>query len=217
MTDAGKSPSFFSGVKSLFLEADDSVPVKPVAAAPVRVFGSAQPTSYAPVSTVEVSVKDADPKIRQMLEAQIDLAAQPAYSEFITAADSLASILPDENTRYRAALETISSKGHTVDKVLFDVDECLEALDKKEKENAAALASAREKKIGTREAQLAQLGLQAIELTAQLTALELNRQRIAEEIRTEESGLLETNVKFQATVKAYRVELQNRRSKISTL
>lgn len=218
-----EKPSIFNKVASVFVsKTEEPAPVQPVAnakPAATNLFGS--PVKPAPVSQFVPDDSrptfEADPTIQKILEADIQEAARPAYTQFSITEQSMAAAVPDERTRMKAAAAVILAQGHTIDKVLIDVDECLEALDKKEKENSAASAQARERKIGSKQNQLASVNQTIAELRQRLETAENDAVKIQAEIAADEEQIKTTEAKFAATCRAYRQRLLDEKSKIASL
>lgn len=155
-----------------------------------------------------------DPKVREVLEKDVALAAKPAYSEFNVLMDSMAQAIPSEAQRSAAALAVLAGKGMTVKDVLFDIDECFQALDKKVAEFTAAEKQERQKAVGSREAQLQGIDDNIKMLEAQLQKAHDDKAKIQGEIGVEDRRIAETSRRFTTTVEAYKRELAERRQRI---
>lgn len=185
---------------------------------PAQAFSWARPPGAGSVSFYPpVPPATADPQIRKVLENDINEAAKPAYSEFAAATASLVAVIPDEGMRFKAALATLAPRSLTLAQVLTDIDECLVALDQKEKENAVASAKAREQRVGGREVRSAEIVKQVDQLNQQIVNLQTEHAQIQGEIATETAAITSVDERFRGTVAAYRQELQDRKIKIQTL
>lgn len=212
-----------------FFKKVEDEPVKtsapnPAPTVPINLFGTGKPATRTPTSsfvpdtskTIE-SIIQPDPAIQKILEADINEAAKPAFSQFSLTEQSMAGVLHDERTRFQAAAAAIKAQGHTVESVLTDVDECLQALDKKERENAGEAAAARERKIGAKKNQLASINQTIEELQERLKTANQDAAKLLQDIETDEAQIAETEARFGATCLAYRTKLNETKSKIASL
>lgn len=211
-----KKESLWGSLKGLVLEeVPDTAPAAtpapaPVAAPPPPSHASGGPAMVPRLQTV-------DPAVRKLLERDVNEAAKPAYSEFVKLQDSLAPVLPDESTRFKAVLAALTPNGHSVDQVLVDIDECFQALDKKEADAAAAAAKMREQRVGSRQTEVEKLTAQIEDLKAQIAKHEVARERLQAEIHSEVADLEQREAEFAAAIHAYRSELTERKNKILRL
>jgi predicted nucleic acid-binding Zn-ribbon protein len=210
MADTAKSSGFLKGLKGLvFEDAPEQSTTK-----------SAAPPPPAPVVLQQVTPAVAaavDPEVRKVLDRDVGEAAKPAYSEFTSLSQSMAAVLTDERVRFQAVLAALASKGHTVEQVLIDIDECNQALDKKEAEAAKAAAQARATRVGAREAEIANVNKRIGELTVAMTDLQAQKEKLEGEVASEVADLQAAEGRFSGTVAAYRAELSALKTKIQTL
>jgi hypothetical protein len=211
------------GIKDLVVEDDGSdegekpkpVP-KPTAAA------TAQPMTAAPPAPYVSGAAASDPAIRAILEKDVQVAAAPALTALDAMCGNLASVIPDEGQRIKAGLAAIKPQGHTFDAVVTDVDECLQALDKKSRENEEAAQAAIREKVGAREAALGEIDKSIADKRAQIEQLqrditELEGRKVQETsaIAVDRQKIESKNASFNATVAAYRAELVEKKRKIT--
>lgn len=213
-----KQGGFLSGLKGLLFEEDGPKGPEKSGGEPVKSAKSTAPPRPAPAPSRPSAPKVSDPRIREMLERDVHLAAQPAYSEFVKIEEGLRPIIPDEGTRIRAALASLTaSKDNEYDfeAVIFDVNECLEALDKKEAEAQAAAEEAVTKRVGQRERKVEDLGQQIQAkrtemegLERAIAKLEVERDREQQAISQDRHEIETTHARFADEVKLYRSELE---------
>ncbi len=171
-----------------------------------------------PKPTIPVpSPESIDPAIKKILEQEVQLAAHPAYSQFLSLSESMSTVIPDENTRFRAALAALAPQNIAIKDILFDVDECIQALDKKEREATAASAKARQARVGSREAELKNIRLTAARLQDELAKANADSARLEAELADEVRKIEETEAQFAAAITSYRKELNERKDRISFL
>ena len=217
-----KGGGLFGGLKRMIFEDDGSdeggtpAPApKPTAAATAPPMTAAPPAPY-------VSAATPDPAIRAILEKDVQVAAAPALTALDAMCQNLADAIPDEGQRIRAGLAAIKPQGHSFDAVVTDVDECLQALDKKSRENEEAAQAAIQQKVGAREAALAEMDKSVADKRAQIEQLQrdiadLESRKVQETsaIAVDKQKIESKNASFNATLAAYRAELQAKKQKIT--
>ncbi len=166
---------------------------------------------------VSVTPEDIDPAIRKLLEQEIQVAAHPAYSQFLTISNSMAAVIADDTTRFRATLAALAPQKVSVTDILLDVDECIQALDKKEREAAAASAKTRQTRIGAKESELKTALANRARLEQELAKCHQDCARLEAEISEETRKIADTEAQFAAAIATYRKELNERKSQISSL
>lgn len=223
--DEGKSGGgLIGGLKSLLFEDDgkDGDGDKPEPVPKPSNGGRSVSTAPPPQPTVSFGSAGADPKIRAILEKDVQVAAAPALTALDAMCTSLAGVIPDEGMRIKAGLAAIKAQ-HSFDAVLTDVDECLQALSAKEKQNAEAVQAAVQKRVGGREAAIAEIDKSAadkkaeiVRLQSEIAELESRKSSETAAIATERAEIDQTNAKFTATVAAFRADLEAKKQKIAT-
>ncbi len=208
-----KSGGFLGAIKGALF---DEEPDKPKPAAPARPSGGyvapVAQQAYAPQGQAAP-----DPEIRKVLEVDVQAAAKPAFSQFEAMSASMAPVIPDEFTRFRAVLAALTPQGVTLDAIMFDVDECLQALDQKEREAQQAAATARKKSVGALEASVAQKRERIAAMKAEIAALERSTAEEESSIAAESAHIDATQRRFAATAAQFRAELTAKKQQISRL
>jgi predicted nucleic acid-binding Zn-ribbon protein len=154
------------------------------------------------------------PKVRKILEKDVQVAAHSAYSQFITLTDSMSAVIPDETVRFKAALAALRPQGFELDAVLKDIDECLYALDLKDAEAEKAAAAAETQRVGAKMKQMSELETRRAELQVELEQVLSSIEKIRVQVERDSANIRSTREKFAATVSAYKQELLERRKKI---
>lgn len=213
-----KGGGFFGAIKGALFDEEPEKPKPAAPAAPARpapqpgYVAPAVPPAYVPQGQVP-----ADPEIRKVLEVDVQAAAKPAFSQFEAMSASMAPVIPDEFTRYRAVLAALTAQKVTLEDILVDVDECLQALDQKERENEQAAAAARKKSVGALEASVAQKRERAAALKAEVAQLEAVAAQEEASIASESAHIEATQRSFATTVAQFRAELTAKKQQISRL
>jgi hypothetical protein len=217
-----KGGGLFGAIKgALFEESPDAPESKPAPApqrpAPTPAYAPPPQGYAAPQAYVPPGQAPADPEIRKVLEVDVQAAAKPAFSQFETMSASMAPVIPDEFTRFRAVLAALTPQGVTLDAIIFDVDECLQALDKKEQEASKAAEAARKKHVGALEQAVADKRQRIAALKAEMAQLEATAAHDEASIASESAHIESTQRSFTATVAQFRAELLAKKQQISRL
>jgi hypothetical protein len=221
--DEGLFSKLKRGARGLIMEEDAGAADKP---APTQKPSPAATVAAPPLPpTAALSgVFPPDPKIRAILEKDVQIAAAPALTALDQMCSNLVTVLPEEGQRIKAGLAAIKSHNpaHTLDAVLTDVDECLVALDKKSRENTEAVQAAIQKRVGAREAAIAEIEksvadkkAQIVRLNSEIAEIESRRASETAAIATERAEIDRTNASFAATADAFRAELVAKKQKIT--
>lgn len=211
------------GAKNLIMEDD---PGKGDMPAPIQKTSPSVSAASPPILPPAMNLGIApDPKIRAILERDVQVAAAPALTALDQMCSSLASAIPEEGQRIKAGLAAIKAHqpAHTLDAVLTDVDECLQALDKKTRENTEAVQAAIQKRVGARETAIAEIEksvaekkAQIVRLTSEIAETESRKAAETAAIATERAEIDRTNASFSVTADAFRAELMAKKQKITT-
>lgn len=218
-----KGGGLFGGLKRMIFEDDGSDEGdKPAPAPKPTAAATAQPMTTAPPAPYVSGAAAPDPAMRAILEKDVQVAAAPALTALDAMCGNLASVIPDEGQRIKAGLAAIKPQGHSYDAVLVDVDECLQALDKKSRENQDAVQAAIQQKVGVREAALGEMDKSIADKRAQIEQLqrdisELEGRKVQETsaIAVDRQKIESKNASFNATLAAYRAELEEKKRKIT--
>jgi hypothetical protein len=191
-------------------------PRPPATAAAPPPVAAAPPPIYAPPGAIPP-----DPANRAILEKDVKVAAAPALTALDATCESMVAAIPDEGTRIRAGLAVIKAQGHTYEQVVIDADECLQALDKKSAENQAAAQAAIQKKVGAREAALGEIDqsiaakrAQIEQVQREIAELEARKVQETSAIAVDRQAIETKNASFNATLAAYRAEIEDKKRKI---
>jgi regulator of protease activity HflC (stomatin/prohibitin superfamily) len=224
-TDEGEgkgSGGIFGGLKNLLFEDDGKDEGDKPEPVPKASNGGHAVSTAPPPPMISYGATAPDPAIRAILEKDVQAAAAPALTALDQMCTNLASAIPDEGMRIKAGLAAIQTQ-HTFAAVMTDVDECLQALDKKSSENATAVQAAIQKRVGAREAAIAEIDTSIAQKKAEIARLtseiaETEGRKAAETaaIATERAEIDRTNAKFNATVAAFRADLEAKKQKIAT-
>lgn len=214
MTDKKESgPGLFGrlagGLAGLVVSEESTESAEP-APAPVQ---STPAIPFVPAATHG----QADPQIRKVLERDVGEAAKPAYSQFLVLQEGMTAVLPNEQLRFQAVLAALGSQGHSIKQVLVDIDECFQALDRKEAEAHKAAADARASRVGTKQEQIVSQTKEIEGLKAKIAEIEVARARLQGEVEAEVRDIESAESRFMATSLSYRQELTDKKAKITAL
>jgi hypothetical protein len=212
--DEGLFSKLRRGAHNLILEDDSGAGAKPAPAAKPSPAATAAPPAPQPSGLSGTALPD--PKIRAILEKDVQVAAAPALTALDLMCSNLVAAIPDQGQRIKAGLAAIKSHDatHTLEAVLTDVDECLQALDKKSRENTESVQAAIQRRVGARESAIAEIEKSVAEKKAQIVRLnseiaDIEGRKASESaaIATERAEIDRTNASFNASVDAFRAEL----------
>ena len=214
---SGQKSGILGKFRNMVFETDHTEPQHEVP--PVGIGASVQVRGNFAAGTppAEVPSTDADPKIMEVLQGDVQAAARPALSEFQTMLDAMAAVIPDLSTRMKAVLAAMKGKGVGTEEILTDIAECLKVLDDKEKEDQEASASALQRRVGTKEERLAQIQQRRAQISDEETALMNEHDRLTTEISNERINIEGTHRRFLATVAWLRRDFINRQHLIAGL
>lgn len=167
-------PLGLKALKGLFFEEDQppAIPgqsVPPVSAPVISNHASAVP------ATNSVEIAELDQKLHGLLMAALDGAGITVYKALDDMLDSLSDVVPDENLRYRKALEILSKQGYTLPLILQDIDKAIGALEDSSRDFEATQKEQFQQSVGA-------LHRSVDDLTARITAKQAEAARISQEI-----------------------------------
>lgn len=198
-----------SRLKGVLFEEDNQAPSP---APDTGVQQVASPAAPAPAVRPNVVVFASptgvvDPEIKAKLDEAVTASNQVSYTEFMTFLNSMAAVIPDEGSRYRAALAAAGAKGFSATEIIRGIDAILATIRHEEREVKAEIPQQVSRKVGAREQELANIEQGIRDRTAQIAALQteigqLNAQKgsVAATINTERQKIEEFGRKFEATV-----------------
>lgn len=161
------------GLKSFFYE-DDPAPGAAVAPAPAAapVVSNHAPTAPSPSASENAEL---DQKLHGLLMATLDGAGIAVYKALDDMVDSLADVVPDQNLRYKKALEILAKQGHTLPLILQDIDKAIGALEDSSRDFEATQKNQFQQSVGA-------LHRSVDEATARITAKQAEAAKLAQEI-----------------------------------
>lgn len=209
-------------LKGLIFEEDGqaaSKPAQPQVAAPLGAAPAAAGAAPAP----------ADDKFVQALRAAIKN-RPTAFTALLSAADKLANIIPDANTRLKAAYATVAGEGRDVRSVLQAIEVHTADLESQRMQFNKQAEDAMRAEVGAKRAELdtidpsissSQQQIQA--LTAQITALNeaiaqktIRKSELAAQIATEEQRFAGAKQQFETALTIVQAELNGQKAIIQS-
>jgi chromosome segregation ATPase len=136
-------------------------------------------SNHAPSAPSPSSAETAelDRKLHGLLMTTLDSAGISIYKALDGMVESLADVVPDENLRYKKALEILAKQGHTLPLILQDIDKAIGALEDSSREFEATQKSQFQQSVGA-------LHRSVEELSTRITAKQAEAAKLAEEIST---------------------------------
>jgi chromosome segregation ATPase len=177
-------------------------------------------------STVQPSGNEFVTALRNAIKAR-----QTAYTALLGAADKLAGIIPDANTRLKAAFATVQGEGRGLKEVLGAIDIHVSDLEGQRMQFSAALQKQKDAAIGTLQRELdglkpandsAQQQIQSMsEQIAQLQALmQTNQQRattLQGEIASQTTNFTISEQSFSAALTLVKSELEGQKTAVMSV
>jgi chromosome segregation ATPase len=219
VTESVKKRSPWEMVSGLIF---DEVPEKNVqtpAVAPVAA--PTRPIGGFPLTSPSVAPPAVDEQALDKLEKVLQKATPKSYADFVDQYNKLSSIIPDETTRFKAALAT---SGGTAADLAMGLDTCLQALDgarqqftarlegqrKSLTEGAQAAVAATQQTVDAKRQQIAAL-------QAEITALEGQLRAQTDDFDSKRQGLERLGQGFEAAYQQVSGRLAAQKSRISAL
>lgn len=186
-------------------------------APPLRPSGTTVTTNYGTVPSYPVTTPQGavDPGFAAVLERETAEAAKPAFTAFEAVETAMRVSIPNDMQRIQAAAAAVSVHGHTLPAILTDVDECLEAIDRREQNLRVSFEKKTKERVGGLE-QKAEAIAQAIaaknaeiaRLQQEVVAMENERQQALNSVSGERDKLTNTLNSLLATIAAFRAKWQ---------
>jgi len=171
----------------------------PSLAAPGPAPDVPKPAMAAPVvkTAVATGQLDAETQEYQQMLWNAVTAKGSAYNTFNDMLDSFKDVIPDEKTRYKAALTAVSKQGITADQILKAIAVLLQSLESEHlrfegaSNEKQALLAEKEKELPAKDEQIAELKKQIEETTnklrQQISNLESEKVEIRKTVETEKA------------------------------
>ena len=208
-------------IKGFIVEDDASAgavaPAKPQVNAPIGVAPQSHATGVA------------DDKFVQALRAAIKSRAT-AFTALLATADKLASVIPDANTRLKAAYATVAGEGRDVRSILQAIEVHAADLESQRMQFSKQAEDAMKATIGSKKAELdaidpsiASAQQQVQSLQQQIQALNeaiaqknIRKGELAADIATEEQRFNSAKQQFETALTIVRAELDSQKAVIQT-
>lgn len=198
----------WNAIRGAIFEEDPNAPAnskaKPAASssAPTTHTNAASPAGVAATMSV-MSPSSANPEFIAAIRKAV-FSKPTALTSLVTAADSLAEIIPDQTTRFKAAFKT-SGAGRTVQQIVSAADIHLADIEGEELRFKAAV----DNKLGSEVRALEQQAQGAAAQMQQTQRLIEQLQRQLSEAHSQLGTLQQTQAEATAKVAAKRVELES--------
>jgi uncharacterized small protein (DUF1192 family) len=209
-----------SKLRSFFIE-DDPVGVPPgptSKASPAPVISN---TLSTPPSPSAAETAELDQKLQGVLMHAIDNAGITAYKALDDMLESLADVVPDENTRYRKALEILSKQGYTLPLILQDIDKAIGALEESSRDFEAGQKAQFQSSVGTLHrsvedltARIAAKQAEVARLNAEIVEMTKKRDLDASSISTAQAEIDRVGGRYKVVYEIFMREIQGQRTRV---
>lgn len=140
----------------------------------------------------------------------------PRVEELMDTLETLAEAIPDERSRYTAALKLMGKKGSAVSAVLADYDTCLRVLDEHYRQFEGETQGAIQRKVGSRQQAVESLTRQMGEKEAQIAALQREIQELGVKRDAEQAAIAAESQKIELAKSRFDGVYANIRSGVQT-
>lgn len=195
-------------------EATPATPSKPATAAAV--------TASKPAAVDQAKLTELDQAAKKQLGEAMQKAGAALVEELSDLLDSLTDAIPDEKSRYTAALKILIKKGNPIGAILQDFDKCIGALEEDDRVFVGQLKAQFDKRVGSRtqavadyDSQIATKQGQIQKLTDEIAEIVLQRDDAQKSITEEQTKLNQVQERFEMAYRALRSEVEAQRAKIT--
>lgn len=176
---------------------------------PTPGFG---PVPSYPVTSPQAAI---DQEFAATLEKETAEAAKPAFTAFEAVEQSMRQHIPNDMQRIQAAAAAVGVQGHTLPAILFDVDECLQAIDKREQDLRVSFEKKTKERVGGLEQKaegisqaITAKNAEIVRLQQEVAQMESERQQTLASVGTEKEKLTNKLNSLLATIQAFRAKWQ---------
>lgn len=165
----------------------------------------------APSPVPAAAPQSVDPDMVAKLKTAMLSDGNNSVDRFLAVFDSLAGIIPDENTRFLAAIKSAASQGLSADAVLADVLSDEQILVQKEAEFAQVVEQQRKSALGGKQTQMEAAAAEIAKKQAEIAAaqevirkLEAGQTALQEQTAADARHINEVEGRFKVTLAAVR-------------
>ncbi len=163
-----------------------------------------------------------DKSIHDQLSQALESANASTVEELGDLLETLSAAIPDEQLRYKTAIDILVKKGHTVDNIIADIDKCIGVLEDKSRVFTSEMKQQLDKRVGSKVTAVETLAATIQQKEDQVELLrkeivELSVKKNAEQsgISEEQSKIAQTQDRFNSVFKKVRSEVELQKTKIS--
>jgi chromosome segregation ATPase len=215
----------WSSIKSALFVDGEATPEASKVSAPVQ---GVQPTAGGAMNAQPVPVVSDNSFIEALRKA---VKTRPtAFTSLLAAADKLANIIPDPNTRLKAAYATVSGEGRGLKEVVGAIEVHIADLEGQKLQFMSALEAQRTAALGTLESEMNSIGpanqsaaqqiqsmTQQIQQLQELIARNTNREaELKGKITAEQARFTVSQQQFESALVLVKTELESQRSAITS-
>jgi hypothetical protein len=149
-----------------------------------------------------------DEAIRQRLEASLLELAPAGYKELLDDLNTLADVIPHEQSRFAAALKLAAKQGHTLDHLIGDLDTCIGVLETKGREFEDEIKRQIDLKVGARQKALQDIDKKITDMHAEVARLQSEIASVSEQRGNEAASITQATTKIEQTRENFRMTFQ---------
>jgi hypothetical protein len=183
--------------------------------------GQSSPPPVAHAAPVAHPPPTFDQASREKLEAAVVESAPQGYLDFEDFLSTLADSIPDEDSRWRAALKLVSKRGHSPEALLGDFDKCIGILQEKYRqfdaetqEHIKKKVSGRKEKVGSIDSAILLKQEEIAKIQSQIAGLAEERKAEVEAMDASHAKILAVKAGFDSAFRSVHDRIAFRRSKL---
>jgi len=195
----------------IFEEHDTPTPATPIDkskgshAAPVIPTAPATP---APQSSGFNAAGEVDPQFLEMLTSEVNRDTEPALTKFLALLTSLSGIIPEESTRFQAAMVSAQQQGIDMPKLIAAAEGRLKLLDRETGEFEDELKEKEGRDVGQKQEILRQTEEHITSLQQQIADMEARKDALQQEISSATDKMATARQRFDSACQAMRRKFQ---------
>ncbi len=190
-------------IRPYILEDEQPVQVTTSTPAPVPVQTILKQPEHPSVVSFRAT-GEVDPAFLNALSEEVNEDTDPKLLQFLKLFSDLSSIIPDERTRFQAAMVSAAQQGLEMSHLIQAAQDRLALVDRETQEFEADMKTREEQSIGQKQAQADQVGQQIIDLQRQITELGARQTEMQTVITGEQQKLAVAKQHFNSARDALR-------------
>jgi len=143
------------------------------------------------------------------LRGQLAASSLPIITQFKTTVESLSEAIPEEGTRFRAALKVLGNQGVTADQLAAAFVSLRDVLTAEKQKFAASAEQGKAKEVDAREAQVTSINSNIESLNKQIETLMSQRDKLQNEIIAAKTTLAGAQASFEGATSTLDAEIND--------